>query len=91
MSDDMLHGVLNMPLPDDPKEIDLVTWLQFRDRAREASARIRELEAERDRLWLAFMWIDTFSPEDTEAAKQKFGLDISRAALQTDTGGASDG
>ena len=40
MSDVMLHGVLNMPLPDDPAEMDLVTWAQFRDRAKEASDRI---------------------------------------------------
>ena len=40
----MLHGVLNMPLPDDPAECDIVTWVQFKHRAREASARIVELE-----------------------------------------------
>ena len=45
MSDLMLHGVLNMPLPDDPTECDLLTWLQFKDRARQASSRIEELEA----------------------------------------------
>ena len=45
MSDVMLHGVLNMPLPDDPAECDLLTWVQFKDRARQASARIEELEA----------------------------------------------
>ena len=46
MSDLMLHGVLNMPMPDDPSELDLVTWVQFRDRARQASARIEQLEAQ---------------------------------------------
>lgn len=46
MSDVMLHGVLNMPLPDDPTECDLVTWVQFKDRARQASSRIKELEAQ---------------------------------------------
>lgn len=46
MSDLMLHGVLNMPLPDDPTECDLVTWFQFKDRARQASSRITALEAE---------------------------------------------
>ena len=45
MSDLMLHGVLNMPLPDDPSKIDLVTWVQFKDRATQASSRIEELEA----------------------------------------------
>ena len=46
MSDIMLHGVLNMPLPSDPAELDIVTWLQFKGRARDASSRIEELEAE---------------------------------------------
>ena len=40
MSDVMLQGVLNMPLPDDPTEIDLVTWVQFKNRAKEAADRI---------------------------------------------------
>ena len=44
MSDAMLHGVLNMPLPDDPAECDIVTWVQFKQRAREAADRIKELE-----------------------------------------------
>jgi len=43
----MLHGVLNMPLPDDPAEMGAVEWVQFRDRAREASSRILELEADK--------------------------------------------
>lgn len=43
MSDLMLHGVLNMPLSDDPAELDLLTWVQFRDRARQASAEITRL------------------------------------------------
>ena len=42
MGDVMLHGVLNMPLPDDPKELSIMEWMQFRDRARQASARINE-------------------------------------------------
>ena len=42
-SDLMLHGVLNAPLPDDPKELDIVTWVQFRERAREASERLQHL------------------------------------------------
>lgn len=41
----MLHGVLNMPLPDNPAECDIVAWVQFKQRAREASTRIIELEA----------------------------------------------
>lgn len=78
MSDYMLHGVLNMPLPDDPKEIDLVTWVQFRDRAREAAYRIRELEAERDRLREYAFEVTKALTGLTSAAKE-------RAALQTDT------
>jgi hypothetical protein len=42
----MLHGVLNMPLPDDPKDLGQVEWMQFRDRARQASKHIRDLEAQ---------------------------------------------
>jgi hypothetical protein len=45
MSDIMLHGVLNMPMPDDPAELDLVTWMQFKDRARQASQQIEALQA----------------------------------------------
>lgn len=46
MSDLMLHGVLNMPLPDDPAELDIVTWTQFRDRARQAGDEITRLRAQ---------------------------------------------
>lgn len=46
MSDLMLHGVLNMPLPDDPSDLDLITWVQFRDRARQASTMIEALTEE---------------------------------------------
>jgi hypothetical protein len=46
MSDVMLHGVLNMPLPDNPADMDLVTWIQFRDRARQASTEIIALRAQ---------------------------------------------
>jgi len=45
MSDLMLLGVLRMPLPDDPKDLDALTWLQFRDRAREAADRIEAAPA----------------------------------------------
>tara|TARA_R110000868_G_scaffold365245_1_gene628102 strand:+ start:199 stop:450 length:252 start_codon:yes stop_codon:yes gene_type:complete len=45
MSDVMLIGVLRMPLPDDPAELDVMDWLQFRDRARQAADRI-EADAE---------------------------------------------
>jgi hypothetical protein len=42
----MLHGVLNMPLPDSPKDLGQIEWMQFRDRARQASKHIRDLEAQ---------------------------------------------
>lgn len=40
MSDAMLLGVLRMPMPDDPKEMSDLEWVQFRSRAREAANRI---------------------------------------------------
>lgn len=46
MSDLMLHGKLNMPLPDEPQDCDVVTWVQFKAAAKEAADRIEELEAE---------------------------------------------
>jgi hypothetical protein len=45
MSDLMLHGKLNMPLPDEPQDCDVVTWVQFKAAAKEAADRIEELEA----------------------------------------------
>ena len=45
MSDLMLHGVLNMPLPDDPREMSALQWRQFRSRARQASAHIDAQDA----------------------------------------------
>lgn len=50
MSDLMLHGKLNMPLPNDPRYCDVVTWVQFKAAAKEASARIEELEAHLEKL-----------------------------------------
>ena len=40
MSDAMLLGVLRMPMPDDPKEMSDLEWVQFRSRARDAADRI---------------------------------------------------
>ena len=40
MSDVMLLGVLLMPMPDDPKEMSDLEWVQFRSRARDAADRI---------------------------------------------------
>ena len=59
MSDVMLHGVLNMPLPDDPAECDFMTWMQFKQRARQASARIEELEAQLAKAVEALEWCAT--------------------------------
>ena len=42
----MLHGILNMPLPDDPPELQQIEWLQFRQAARQASAEITRLTSE---------------------------------------------
>jgi len=57
MSVSMTWAVLNMPLPDDPSELDAITWVQFRSRAREAAAdaerwraRAEAAEAELERL-----------------------------------------
>lgn len=50
MSDVMLLGVLGMPLPDNPAEMDAMTWLQFRARARQAAERIAADADEIERL-----------------------------------------
>ena len=47
---DMLHHVLNAPMPDSAADMGPMEWLQFRDRAREASRVIRAQEAEIARL-----------------------------------------
>lgn len=46
MSDLMLLGVLRMPMPQDPQEIGVVEWIQFRSRARQAADRIEADAAE---------------------------------------------
>lgn len=46
MSDIMLLGVLRMPLPDDPAEVDSWMWVQLKDRIQEAATRI-ERDADR--------------------------------------------
>lgn len=33
----MLLGVLRQPLPDDPAQLDAITWAQIRDRMRQAA------------------------------------------------------
>ena len=40
MSDLMLLGVLGMPLPDNPADLDVVTWAQVKDRMLQARNRI---------------------------------------------------
>lgn len=41
----MLQGILNMPLPDDPAELDAMTWLQIKDRMREAASELGRLQS----------------------------------------------
>ena len=38
-----LEGTLNMPYPDDPAEMDVVTWMQARNAMRDAWAEIERL------------------------------------------------
>lgn len=45
MSDIMLLGVLRQPLPDDPSQLDPITWAQIRDRMLEAADRIESDQA----------------------------------------------
>ena len=40
----MLQSVLNMPLPDDPADLDAMTWLQVKDRMREAASELGRLQ-----------------------------------------------
>ena len=40
MSDVMLMGILKMPLPDNPTQLDALTWIQFRGTALQAAERI---------------------------------------------------
>lgn len=42
MGDTMLIGALLMPMPTDPADLDIVTYVQFLDRAREAAVRIQQ-------------------------------------------------
>ena len=42
----MMHGILNQPLPDDPSELTIIEWLQFRQTARQASEELHSLKAE---------------------------------------------
>lgn len=41
----MLQGVLRMPLPDNPADLDPMMWAQIRDRMREAADEIERLHA----------------------------------------------
>lgn len=99
MSELMLHGVLNMPLPNDPKELELFEWVQFRDRARQASERIKELEAENARLREALIIceaeIDGYIRQEYPADHpvhdwyrvRDFAANPARAALKQEAGG----
>lgn len=48
MSDLMLLGVLNAPLPDDPADLGIAEWTALRSAARSAGSRIEALELEKD-------------------------------------------
>lgn len=39
-------AVLGMPLPDDPSELDLLTWFQIKDRMRDAHRQLTEARDE---------------------------------------------
>lgn len=68
MSDIMLLGVLNMPLPDDPAKLDAMTWLQFRGRAREAAQRI---QAGAEALDSAQVMCDAYATENQRIADER--------------------
>ena len=63
MSDLMLIGVLGMPMPDNPADLDVVTYMQFVSRARQAAA---ELQARTDAL---VDLLDAMDAVDAEAAR----------------------
>lgn len=46
MSDIMLLGVLRMPLPDGPAELNHIEWLQIKDRMRQAADELEHLRRE---------------------------------------------
>ena len=48
MSDIMLLGVLRMPLPDEPAELNPIEWLQIKDRMRQAADELEQLRRELD-------------------------------------------
>ena len=50
MGDVMLLGSLRMPMPDDPKEMSSLEWLQFKCRALQAADRIENDADEIERL-----------------------------------------
>lgn len=40
----ILEGILNMPMPDDPSDLDIVTWVQVKAAMRDAAAEIARLK-----------------------------------------------
>jgi len=85
MSDIMLHGVLNMPLPDDPKEIGVVDWMQFRDRSRQASRVIQDQESQIEALAIAVAALTKIAVEPSPMAVTygvaRVGIKTARDAL----------
>jgi hypothetical protein len=63
----VLQGVLNAPYPDDPAEMDIVTWVQARSAMREAAR-----EIERLRKPLLEMQGHTFFCQDAEGALRRW-------------------
>lgn len=76
MSDAMLLGVLRMPMPDDPKEMSDIEWVQFRSRAIEAADRIESDNRRFDEIgvflkkWTALSQL--LSSEDEDFRKTQF-------------------
>mgnify|MGYP003129089892 CR=1 FL=1 len=79
MSEVMTQGVLNMPLPDDPIDLDIVTWVQFRDRAREAADTLSALQEQNKALREALKFCARGDVTVIEKGK------VARAALQQET------
>lgn len=60
-------GVMLMPLPDDPSEFDIVTWVQIKERMRDAGQKLDKYE---DALEL----VRQHDPELADFVMDKVGL-----------------
>mgnify|MGYP000085442083 CR=1 FL=1 len=68
----VLQGILGMPLPDDPKDIDLVTYCQLKDALHEAAKKVALLDYATD-FRIAEDVIVTWRGGDAWAIKTRFG------------------